>query len=168
MKKLLIASAIVAAFFAPQAFAQAKNFEGFSATPYPDHKGYSVGFGHLIKAGETLDTVTREQAEGLLLGDVAWAEQAVRTAVHVDLDQNEFDALVSLAYNIGAGAFKNSTLVKKLNSGDFEEIGMNRQLGYSSPADIIDKYPAFFWNSVSMHLDDGISQHDGFRSSVDS
>jgi hypothetical protein len=39
---------------------------------------------------------------------------------------------------------------------EFEEIGMNRQLGYSSPADIIDKYPAFFWNSVSMHLDDGI------------
>lgn len=39
---------------------------------------------------------------------------------------------------------------------EFEENGMNRQLGYSSPADIIDKYPAFFWNSVAMHLDDGI------------
>jgi len=39
---------------------------------------------------------------------------------------------------------------------EFEEIGMNRQLGYSSPADIIDKYPTFFWNSVSMHIEDGI------------
>jgi HD domain len=39
---------------------------------------------------------------------------------------------------------------------EFEEIGMNRQLGYSSPADIIDKYPAFFWNSVSAHIEDGI------------
>ncbi|MBR1283015.1 HD domain-containing protein [Bradyrhizobium sp. AUGA SZCCT0177] len=39
---------------------------------------------------------------------------------------------------------------------EFAEIGMNRQLGYSSPADLIDKYPAFFWNNVSMHLDDGI------------
>ena len=38
---------------------------------------------------------------------------------------------------------------------EFEEIGMNRQLGYSSPADIIDKYPAFFWNSVSTHIEDG-------------
>ena len=38
---------------------------------------------------------------------------------------------------------------------EFEEIGMNRQLGYSSPADLIDKYPAFFWNSVSMHLTEG-------------
>jgi hypothetical protein len=40
--------------------------------------------------------------------------------------------------------------------GEFEEMGMNRQLGYSSPADIIDKYPAFFWNSVSTHIEDGI------------
>lgn len=39
---------------------------------------------------------------------------------------------------------------------EFEEVGTNRQLGYSSPADITEKYPAFFWNSVSMHLDDGI------------
>jgi hypothetical protein len=39
---------------------------------------------------------------------------------------------------------------------EFEETGMNRQLGYSSPADITDKYPAFFWNSVSAHLDEGI------------
>jgi hypothetical protein len=39
---------------------------------------------------------------------------------------------------------------------EFEEIGMNRQLGYSSPADIVDKYPTFFWESVSPHLDEGI------------
>jgi hypothetical protein len=39
---------------------------------------------------------------------------------------------------------------------EFEETGMNRQLGYSSPADIIEKYPPFFWNCVSAHLDDGI------------
>ncbi len=39
---------------------------------------------------------------------------------------------------------------------EFEETGTNRQLGYSSPADIVERYPAFFWDSVSMHLDDGI------------
>jgi hypothetical protein len=39
---------------------------------------------------------------------------------------------------------------------EFEEIGTNRQLGYSSPADIVEKYPAFFWDSVSVPLDDGI------------
>jgi hypothetical protein len=39
---------------------------------------------------------------------------------------------------------------------EFEETGMNRQLGYSSPADLIDKYPAFFWNCVSMHIEEGV------------
>ncbi len=39
---------------------------------------------------------------------------------------------------------------------EFEEIGTNRQLGYSSPADIIERYPAFFWESVSMHIEDGV------------
>jgi HD domain len=39
---------------------------------------------------------------------------------------------------------------------EFEEVGMNRQLGYSSPADIIDKYPSFYWNNVSDHIGDGI------------
>jgi hypothetical protein len=39
---------------------------------------------------------------------------------------------------------------------EFEETGRNRQLGYSSPADLVDKYPEFFWNTVSMHLDEGI------------
>jgi hypothetical protein len=39
---------------------------------------------------------------------------------------------------------------------EFEEIGLNRQLGYSSAADLIDKYPTFFWNRISMHIDDGV------------
>jgi hypothetical protein len=39
---------------------------------------------------------------------------------------------------------------------EFEEAGMNRQLGYSSPADLIDKYPPFFWNCISMHIADGL------------
>jgi len=39
---------------------------------------------------------------------------------------------------------------------EFEETGINRQLGYSSPADLVDKYPDFFWNSISEHLDEGI------------
>ena len=39
---------------------------------------------------------------------------------------------------------------------EFEEIGMNRQLGYSSPADLVDKFPAFFWDEVSAHLETGI------------
>jgi hypothetical protein len=47
---------------------------------------------------------------------------------------------------------------KKANAlfHEFEEAGMNRQLGYSSPADLIDKYPSFFWNCISMHIEDGL------------
>lgn len=47
---------------------------------------------------------------------------------------------------------------RKVNAlfSEFEEIGMNRQLGYSSPADLIDKYPSFYWNTVSEHLDAGL------------
>jgi len=47
---------------------------------------------------------------------------------------------------------------------EFEEIGMNRQLGYSSPADIVDQYPRFFWDHVSDHLDEGV----GFLNLTDS
>lgn len=93
--------------------------EGFSATPYWDHKGYSIGYGHLMKPGENLTSVTRDEAAQLLANDVAWAEQAVANNVKVALTQNQFDALVSFAFNVGAGAFASSTLVKQLNAGDY-------------------------------------------------
>lgn len=92
--------------------------EGFAATPYPDHKGFSIGYGHLIKAGETLDRVTVAQALDLLATDVAWAVAAVRQNITALLTQAQFDALTSFAYNVGAGAFARSTLVKRINAGD--------------------------------------------------
>ena len=99
--------------------ASLKREEGFAATPYPDHKGNSIGYGHLIKPGENLTYLTEPQAADLLLQDVAWAEAAVTGAVRVPLSPAQFDALVSFAYNVGAGAFRASTLVRKLNAGDF-------------------------------------------------
>jgi uncharacterized membrane protein len=62
--------------------------------------------------------ITQAQAEDYLREDVYWAEDAVRDLVKVALAQNEFDALVSLVFNIGAGAFGRSTLLRKLNDGD--------------------------------------------------
>jgi hypothetical protein len=58
---------------------------------------------------------------------------------------------------------------KKVNAlyWEFEEVGINRQLGYSSPADLVEKYPSFFWNGVSMHLQQGLKclnlTHSGCR-----
>jgi lysozyme len=92
--------------------------EGFSATPYADHKGYSIGYGHLIKPGENLTSVTVSEALDILASDVQWAMEAVRSAVTVPLTQGQFDALVSFCFNVGAPAFKRSTLVRRINAGD--------------------------------------------------
>lgn len=99
--------------------AMLQGLEGFSSTPYADHKGYSIGYGHLIQPGEDLTYVTQEQAVQLLAQDVAGAQAAVAAAVRVGLSQNQFDALVSFVYNVGAGAFRSSTLLKLLNAGDY-------------------------------------------------
>jgi GH24 family phage-related lysozyme (muramidase) len=95
------------------------SMEGFSATPYADHKGYSIGYGHLIKPGESFTLIDEAQALDLMRSDVGIAERAVSAAVSASLTQQQFDALVSLAYNIGAGPFKSSTLVRLLNEGDY-------------------------------------------------
>ncbi len=55
-----------------------------------------------------------------LAQDLKKFESAVNTAVKVPINQNQFDALVSLTYNIGIGAFKDSTLLKKLNVKDYK------------------------------------------------
>jgi lysozyme len=97
--------------------------EGCLLTAYRDVAGvWTVGYGHTgseVKAGLT---ITQDQAEALLKLDLARFERAVSAAVKSageSLRQNEFDALVSLAYNIGSAAFYNSTLVAKLNAKDF-------------------------------------------------
>ena len=77
----------------------------------------TIGYGHTrdVSMG---DTCTQEQADAWFLEDVAWAEECVSEAVNVPLTQEQFDACVSLCFNIGANAFKTSTLVRKLNAGD--------------------------------------------------
>ena len=81
---------------------------GIGTTIYPN--------GAKVKNG---DTCTLEQANQYLAHDMKEFEKTVNDAVEVDLTQNQFDALVSLTYNIGSTAFKNSTLLKKLNAKDY-------------------------------------------------
>ena len=66
------------------------------------------------------DTCTQEQADAWFLEDVAWAEECVNKAVTALVNQQEFDALVSLCFNIGCAAFGKSTLVKLLNEDDYD------------------------------------------------
>lgn len=96
-------------------------YEGLRLNVYNDVAGNpTIGYGHLIRPRENLRTVTQEQALELLRNDVASAEEAVNSNVNVDLTPNQYDALVSLVYNIGNGAFAGSTLLRELNSGDYE------------------------------------------------
>lgn len=107
-----------------------KGFEGFSASAYPDPPGqsqtWSIGYGHQIRPGDpyTHNSVIPEtEAATLLQQDLAGAAAAVTSSVAVSLDPYQVSALISLAYNIGAGAFRSSTLVQKLNAGDLSGAG---------------------------------------------
>ena len=102
------------------------SFEGFEPKAYYCPAGVlTIGYGHTgtnaqgqeLKEG---DTVNHEQAMRLLYEDVLWAEDAVNEQ-RLNLTQNQFDALVSFVFNVGATAFAHSTLLKKLKSCDFED-----------------------------------------------
>lgn len=96
-----------------------KHFESFRAKAYVCPAGVlTAGWGSTgphIKADTVL---TKEEAEFLLRKDLRRFEEAVSIMVKVPLEQHEFDALASLAFNIGTSAFCTSTLLKKLNKGD--------------------------------------------------
>lgn len=100
--------------------------EGNVLTAYPDPatggEPWTIGVGHTSAAGLPKVVkgmrITAAESDEILSRDLKTFEAGVRSAVKVPLNQNAFDALVSLAFNIGVGAFSKSTLVRKLNSGD--------------------------------------------------
>ncbi len=86
----------------------------------PLQPGATIGYGHLIKPCEDFrDGITEATATELLRRDIAVAERAVRDNITAPLSQNQYDALVALAYNIGVGAFAGSTVVRYVNNPDF-------------------------------------------------
>lgn len=100
--------------------------EGFSDSahqPLPGDK-WTIGFGHTggVEPGTTISV---QEALGLLHNDTYAAEQAVSRLTRWDLEQHQFDALVSLVYNIGARAFETSTLLKCVNA--YDEAGVERE-----------------------------------------
>jgi lysozyme len=103
----------------PSTLAFLKAREGLRLSPYPDAAGYSIGYGHYLGTKPEPASITTAQAEAFLLADARAAAIAVVNGVRVPINQNQFDALVSFVYNLGASAFRNSTLLEKLNAGDF-------------------------------------------------
>jgi len=103
-----------------------EEFEGFSARPYRDPAGvWTIGYGstrdqlgHPITAHTP--AITKVIAEGLMRRDLTAAATEVSADVHVPMTDEERAALIDLIYNIGSGAFKGSTLLRKLNAGDYD------------------------------------------------
>lgn len=114
-----------------------KQWEGFKLKVYKDSAGLpTIGVGHLItkseqSSGQILiggvavsyaNGLTDQQALDLLSQDVQPAQQAVNNGVKVQLNQDQFDALVSFTFNVGVGAFNGSTLLKVLNQGQYGQV----------------------------------------------
>ena len=104
-----------------------KKFEGCKLKAYRCPAGIlTIGYGHTSAAGapEVHDgmTITQDEAESILKNDLVKYEQPVANMVKVPLEQNQFDVLVDFAYNAGVGALKTSTLLKKVNAGDFDAL----------------------------------------------
>jgi len=94
-----------------------KGFEGFSPKAYLCPAGVpTIGYGHTGNVRPE-DTVTQTEADALLEKDLEKFEAGVRKLVKVPLNDNQFAALVSFAYNVGLGNLGTSTLLKQLNEG---------------------------------------------------
>ena len=114
-----------------------RDWEGVELEVYKDSAGLeTIGVGHLLTDHEketgiiTIDGVavlyenglTPEEVLDLLGQDLERFETAVNQSVKVDIGQNQFDALVSFAFNVGVANFKSSTLLKRLNAAAYREV----------------------------------------------
>ena len=102
-----------------------KKFEGLSLTTYKCSAGIdTIGYGHTGIDVTPNKTITEFDAEALLRTDLEKFEKCVNDYVTAPIKQNQFDALVSLCYNIGCGAFTNSTLLKLLNTKSYQSAAL--------------------------------------------
>lgn len=100
----------------PRGIALIKRFEGLRLTAYRCPAGvWTIGYGHTGPDVFEGLTITQDAADKLLERDLKIYEDAVNREVTVPLDSNQFDALVSFTYNLGAGNLRKSTLLKYVN-----------------------------------------------------
>lgn len=104
----------------PSGIALLQAHEGLRLTAYRDAGGvWTIGYGSTAGGVRRGMTISYDQAVLRLYQDLDDAEATVNSRVTVPLTQPQFDALVSLVFNIGGGAFRKSTLLQKLNAGDY-------------------------------------------------
>lgn len=99
-----------------------KEFEGLSLKPYRDATGYSIGYGHFIKESESylMNGITLEQAELLFNTDIETVQNLLNSRITYPLNQNQFDALASLAFNVPYAVTQGS-IDDKINAGKFSD-----------------------------------------------
>jgi len=96
-----------------------KKFEGLKLTAYQDQVGrWTIGYGHTGIAVHGGLTITEEQANQLLLSDLAAAVTCVNHAITGTINQSQFDALVDFVFNLGCASLLSSTLLRLTNAGD--------------------------------------------------
>lgn len=113
-----------------EALAHVKRWEGFREDAYPDPGSsnglpVTIGYGQTRRNGKPIklgETITEAEAEAWLLQELARVSAVVDRLVKVPLSDNQHGALVSFTYNVGDDAFAKSTLLKKLNAGDYESV----------------------------------------------
>ena len=99
-----------------------KEFEGRRLVAYQDSVGvWTIGYGHTKDVWEER-LIIKSTADRLLAEDLAEFEKYLDSLVKVELNQNQFDALISWTFNLGVGNLIESTLLKKLNAGDYDAI----------------------------------------------
>ncbi len=104
-----------------------KEFEGFSSSAYIDTDGTAViGYGMSKINGRKVtmkDIISQSDAEAALKKELEKIQEQILTIVKVELNENQLTALTSFVFNVGIEQFKNSTLLKKLNKGDYKSAG---------------------------------------------
>lgn len=102
-----------------------KSFEGCQLSAYRDIVGVlTIGYGHTGSDVYDGQVISQDEADALLLSDLANFEADVTSYVATTINGNQFAALVSFAYNLGISALHGSTLLRLVNQGDFDDAAL--------------------------------------------